>query len=512
MIYTRKISKILKNLHLPKKISKVSSQDSSLLSSRTAKMPSDMNVAMICDEFTWNSFRFEFHAYEITPDNWREVFLNNHIDLFFCESAWSGIDSINRPWRGQIYASINFKDENRKVLLEILDYCNKHKIPTAFWNKEDPTHYGDRIHDFVATAKLFDHIFTTAEECIERYKKEYGLKNVHLMMFATQPKLFNPISTIERTDEIIFAGSWYRQHAIRTQEMGKIFDLILASSYSLKIYNRHSHNSDPNHAFPEKYFPYIHERLDHDQMDCAYKGSKFALNINTVTDSETMFSRRVFELMSSNTLVISNRSNGMKRFFGELVVFTDGEGPLVIENEEEKRREALYLVLKYHTYEKRFKEMLQAMKIPYLIEHHSVSLIYRISNMDEAEKSFIHFLGVDWSDKKAVFWVSRDTTEDELRKIVEKYNFNTVQVRSEHFHEEYEAVYSPDTPYYIWADISLPKDFINNAMCHYSYLDKKTSIAISDDKYQFRIIDNRINVLSPSICWKNNDNNYVYTI
>ena len=50
------------------------------------------------------------------------------------------------------------------------------------------------------------------------------------------------------------------------------------------------------------------------------------LNINTVTDSDTMFARRVFELMSSNTLVISNYSEEWN-CFGDNIILPMGKNP-----------------------------------------------------------------------------------------------------------------------------------------------------------------------------------------
>ena len=62
------------------------------------------------------------------------------------------------------------KDErsDRSILFEILKYCKENKIPTVFWNKEDPVHYNNEYGgSFSDTAKNFDYIFTSAEECIK---------------------------------------------------------------------------------------------------------------------------------------------------------------------------------------------------------------------------------------------------------------------------------------------------------------------------------------------------------
>ena len=42
-----------------------------------------------------------------------------------------------------------------------------------------------------------------------------------------------------------------------------------------------------------------------------------------------MFARRVFELMASNTLVVSNFSRAMRIQFGDLVISSDDESEII---------------------------------------------------------------------------------------------------------------------------------------------------------------------------------------
>ncbi|OZO45849.1 hypothetical protein CGU37_27150, partial [Pseudomonas fluorescens] len=188
-------------------------------SASKVSLPSSKTIraAVILDEFSANSFDDSFDGVHLHPERWRDQFEAHRPEVFFCESAWSGRDSKLRPWKGKIYASKNFPRENRGILLEILEHCRANKIPTVFWNKEDPTHYTDRVHDFVKTAANFDHVFTTAEECVASYKADYGLKSVHALPFATNPGLFNPIEAAPRSEAVVFAGSWYANHIERSE-------------------------------------------------------------------------------------------------------------------------------------------------------------------------------------------------------------------------------------------------------------------------------------------------------
>lgn len=369
-------------------------------------LSSAVRVAALLDEFSANSFEGCFDAVHLLPDRWREQFAVHKPQIFFCESAWSGLDSKLRPWKGKIYASINFPRENRTALLEILSHCRANGIPTVFWNKEDPTHYPDRVHDFVRTATEFDHVFTTAAECVADYQRDHGLRSVHALSFATNPRLFNPIETEPRSDVVTFAGSWYANHAGRCADMHHILRGLQSGGHRLEIYDRYFHDDDPLHRWPEEYSPFILPPVPHKQVAEVYKRSRFALNINTVTGSRTMFARRVFELMSSNTLVLSNYSTGLEAMLGRDVIFCDREpGRLAALDDSEIesiRSRNLNLVLSRHTYRHRWEEILTAIGFVFRPAAEALTVVWPVRNGEDARA------GVSWFQKEA------DLTRDSL--------------------------------------------------------------------------------------------------
>ncbi len=369
-------------------------------------LSSNVRVATILDEFSSNSYGSCFQGVALHPDSWREQFETYRPEIFFCESAWSGPDSKLRPWKGKIYASKNFPKENRSVLLEIIAYCRKKGIPTVFWNKEDPTHYPDRVHDFVKTATEFDHVFTSAWECVPKYKGDYGLRSVHALPFATNPALFNPIETTVRTDVVTFAGSWYANHRERSEDMHRILRDLRATGFGLEIYDRYHGDDDPLHKWPEEYTPYLHPAVPHDQVAAIYKRSRLALNINTVTQSRTMFARRAFELMSSNTLVLSNYSVGMEEMFGQDVIFCDREtgrlGALTTDDINAMRERNLQLVLSKHTYRHRWEELLTAIRFRFRTATEAVTVVWPVKSLEDARA------GATWFQQEA------DLSRDQL--------------------------------------------------------------------------------------------------
>ena len=450
-----------------------------------------LKVAVILDEFSFNCFKDEFEAMVITPQDWKEKFSKELPDLFFCESAWSGSDSNTRPWKGRIYTSTNFRSENRKELLEILDFCKSVNIPTIFWNKEDPTHYPDRVHDFVKTAALFDFVFTTAEECVESYKKDYGLKNVYALPFATTPKMFNPIDKNKRSDSIIFAGSWYANHVQRSKDMENILDEIL-KSHELKIVDRYYGTTDELHLYPEKYNDFIQPGVPFTQMPELYKESKIALTFNTVKDSKTMFARRAFELMSSNTLVLSNSSEGMDYLLKDLFLDIEKNPNILAQistDEVDKiRSKALNYVLSHHTYRHRWNYILEKIKYKTIPDHHTVTIVAIVKNEDEIEKLASKF--EQTSDGVKLLLILDDSIDQlKVKDYVFKYNSSLINIVSRDYLKRYGMANSLiETTHFFLIENSLNgyTKLAEKFLAHSYYFNEFCAIINDEFKYTFK--------------------------
>ncbi|QFU01726.1 Alpha-D-kanosaminyltransferase [Halomonas sp. THAF5a] len=444
------------------------------------KLASQYKVAFIADEFSYNSFKDEFEAIVIEPSNWKQLFAEHKPDIFFCESAWSGVDSKRRPWQGKIYTSSNWKNENRTVLLSILDHCRQEGIPTVFWNKEDPTHFTDRVHDFIATAKEFDYVFTTAEECCELYKQEHGVKNVFALPFATNPRFFNPIETKPRTNKVVFAGSWYANHEERSAVMESIMDALLESGYEIEVYDRYHGSGDPLHEWPEKYREFIRPGLPHQQMPDVYRSSQFGLNFNTVTHSATMFARRVFELMSSNTLVISNYSKGVDKMFGDLVVFADRDPERLksLSSQEiaELKERSLQLVLEKHTYTNRWQEILTNIDAPWLQDNKSLTFVCRVATDEDSSRAIDHYQNhfASNADSQLLLLVAEGVDPLQVTEFYKKYNRVGITVTSMHHINHYalSGKYQPiETNHFVYGTAEkLPSStWVKKATPHLAY-------------------------------------------
>lgn len=270
----------------------------------------DIRVACIMDAFSYACFKYECRLMHLNALTWRRQIQRFKPNLLLVESAWQGLDG---SWRGQLN-DIGGKPD--AVLRKIIRFCRKNGIPTVFWNKEDSPNY----KHFIYTAKLFDYVFTTDANCIERYFQDLGHDRVGVLPFAAQPALHNPVaSSYHSKDDVAFAGTWYRtKYPHRLKDMSLI--LGPARSFNLHIFDRKRHYRFNNlYKFPKIYRPYIVGSLPYEEMVEAYKLYKVFLNVNSVKDSPTMFSRRVFEILAAGTNVISTYSLGIETMFSGIV-------------------------------------------------------------------------------------------------------------------------------------------------------------------------------------------------
>ena len=307
-----------------------------------------LKVAVIMDEFTFESYRNEANVLQLTPQNWEKELFGFSPDLLFVESAWRGKDDL---WGNRV-------GHKSSEVVGIIEHCKQRDIPTVFWNKEDPVHF----ETFINTASLFDFVFTTDIDCIGRYKSILGHDRVYLLPFACQPAFSNPIEKYERKDAFCFAGAYYVRYPERTRDLNNLV-MALSEKFDLDIYDRNYDKNDPNYAFPKAYKPFIVGSLPFSQIEKAYKGYRYAINLNSIKQSQTMFARRVYELLASNTLTVSNFSRGVRLMFGDLIVCSDNGEEIVsrieaLEADERRaaavRLAALRKVMKEHTYRERF--------------------------------------------------------------------------------------------------------------------------------------------------------------
>lgn len=451
------------------------------------KPANKIKVAIICDEFTYNSFSPEFESVVLLPDKWREQIEEFQPDIFLCESAWSGVDSRVRPWMGKIYGSIKFQYENRTVLFEILKYTKQNSIPSVFWNKEDPTHFPDRLNDFVSTAARFDYVLTTAEEVVPDYCKFLPSDKVGVMQFAAQPRTFNPLGVVEREEGAVFAGAWYQVHQDRSKLMHDGFKYVLDGGLDLTIHDRNfGHKGDL--AFPEEYASHLRRPVNHRATAALYRKYSLGLNFNTVVDSNTMFARRVFELAASGTTVVSNYSPGVERIYGDDVIYFDRVKNKLNDYSVEERTamsmRALQVTLGSHTYRHRFEEILKFIGMPFTSVREKPTMITRVGSFDEADAALAYYKNRTNIYSRLLLVVSAEIPTSQSSAYLTRYMTTKVTAVSESLlaKENVPASNFVQTSDLIWVDPKqdLTRETVEATLLHGEYTHQP--IVLSDRK------------------------------
>ncbi len=268
-------------------------------------------VAAILDTFTEYCLRHEVDLVLMSPRSWRTQLERRRPVCLFVESAWRGNNGV---WQDRIVGYESLEDN---LLREILEHCRSIGIPTVFWNKEDPPHFDN----FIGAARDFDHVFTSDADCIPRYREALGHDRVYALPFAAQPRLHNPSREAGWPRyPVCFAGSWVSsRYPGRAETLRQLLDPSM--SHGLHIFDRNLSRMDfgPDYRFPEQYHEAIRGTLTYDEMLTAYRCYDVMLNVNTVTESPTMFARRVFESLACGTPVISSESVGMSNMLAQHV-------------------------------------------------------------------------------------------------------------------------------------------------------------------------------------------------
>src|SRR5262249_8919100 len=154
-------------------------------------------------------------------------------------------------------------------------YCRRRSIPTVFWNKEDPVHFARFIH----VARLFDHVFTTEEACLDAYRGAgVPADRVHPLLFAAQPAMHYP-GNGARENVVCFAGS-YGEAELGARRTDLEFLLDAATEFPLRILDRQA--GARGNSFPERYQSFVRPGVDYRELAELQRRYKVFLNVNAI--------------------------------------------------------------------------------------------------------------------------------------------------------------------------------------------------------------------------------------
>ena len=333
----------------------------------------NVNIGIVADEFLYNSFDGVANFHYITRDNYKEY--TDKLDIFLLVTTWKGL---NMEWKGLGNPNIR---KHRKDMFDIISHYQANGIKTVFYSKEDPVNYDI----FIELARKCEYVFTTAEEVVDNYKRDCKNENVSVLNFGINPTYHNPIGfrKFEKRKEILFSGSWYVKYPHRIEDTQRIFDGVIDNNDDLKIIDRNYELKLERHFFPKKYVKYVSPAVDHNTLQKLHKLFDWAINLNSVKYSNTMFANRIYELQALGNILLSNYSLGVNNKFPNVFLINNRSEVKDILNgftEEEKYQHQIYgirRVMSHETTYNRIIDILEMTNTPYEKETKSIAVIVK---------------------------------------------------------------------------------------------------------------------------------------
>src|SRR3989442_9009585 len=280
----------------------------------------NLKVALIADELTRSCLSFECQVRDITPLNYKVLLKLWKPDVLFVESAWQGRGN---AWKYKIASYPDRPERNNHALRRVVAYARELGIACVFWNKDDGVHF----ERFISSASLFDFIFTVDENCVPRYRAIVKpTVPVAPLMFAVQPAIHRPSPKgyVHRRACFVGSHSWH-VHDRRRQRQEILF--AASSEVGLTVFDRNSGRSSADYRYPNLPWLTVRPSVPHTKTAQIYGDYMVSLNVNTVEDSATMFSRRLIEILACGGLAVTTPALSVDRHFKEYcyVVSTEEE-------------------------------------------------------------------------------------------------------------------------------------------------------------------------------------------
>lgn len=322
-------------------------------------------LAVICDELTASCLHYEknINIFNVNLINYWFVFKFYKPDFLLVESAWNGNGG---GWKYKIASYPDVPKRSNKDLKKVVECARDFGIPCVFWNKEDGVHF-DR---FIASASLFDTVFTVDENCIPKYREVLGVNaNIDVLPFPVQPAIHNlSKEQVQPKESTCFVGS-YSHHVHDQRRVWQDMMFAAAQPYGLTVYDRNSERKSKNYRYPNWPWIEVNSSVSNSETADIYRKYLVQFNVNTVTDSPTMYSRRLVEALACGSIVVTNPALSVERYFSDYceIVHSREECDDVLERifrgggklERERARAGADYVLREHTWEKRLLQIAQ---------------------------------------------------------------------------------------------------------------------------------------------------------
>jgi len=322
-------------------------------------------AAIIADELTTSCLGPQLSFQHVTPLNYKWLLRLRKPDFLFVESAWHGH---NNRWKYKVAYYPDHPHRNNSKLKAVINYAKEKGIPTVFWNKEDGVHF----ERFIDSARLFDHVFTVDSNCIDRYRKllPEGV-TVSTLIFPVQPATHLFTGFNFKHYRANFVGS-YSHHVHDRRRVWQDMLFQAASGIGLTAFDRNSGRKSEVYRYPPLRNLEVRPAVPHAATAQIYKDYLVSLNVNTVEDSPTMFSRRLVEILACGGIAVTTPAKSVDALFKDYChVVSSGEEAFELferlrhgpsSQDLERARAGAEYVLREHTWAKRLEYVMDVVQ------------------------------------------------------------------------------------------------------------------------------------------------------
>lgn len=274
-----------------------------------------LKVALVTDAFTTDCLAAECRVRCLTPANYRQIIDTWKPDVVFVESAFHGADG---AWRYELTRQPRWlRLGPPQAIFRLLEYARLRGVPTVFWNKDDGAFFDAFLH--VACAA--DYVFTTDETCVPGYRRRVRPDvPVNVLGMPYQPAFHHFTGFNFEHNAACFTGSYYRKIL---NERGRFLTMMFGAceqaGLPLHVYDRNSGRLSHyfEFRFPAGAAMQVHRKVTHQETAQVYKRYSVSINVNSVTGSATMCSRRLLEILACGGIAVTNPSQAVTRHFAD---------------------------------------------------------------------------------------------------------------------------------------------------------------------------------------------------
>ena len=135
----------------------------------------------------------------------------------------------------------------------------------------------------------------------------------------------------------------------------------------------------------------------------------------------------------------------------------------------------------------------------------NVACVYYVDCADDIEKAIAKFKNINYDKKYLKLVINDDSfTNNDVDKAYNQYSeIDRIYFKTKDINKTIASHTNAD--YLIFVDDDIDPEFINLALLHYQYVNKRIAIGMSDDKFRLAVETDGYNKLLPNKLFKNFD-------